>query len=180
MKAHYHYHYTLFLPKARNVCSRQAAVEGRQNPTPCWTRQIQARPHQPWARCSVFILPLASRGHISAWDINIHRRRKRQGSPALENNVGVSLVCLPARDACHKDCGVLPGLIFGRAAAENPRQMVRLEACELGKLPEAGVLEDLGIHLLRCPHTPSARAVLTIHQLFRPNCVCQSQFRKTQ
>ena len=35
--------------KARCIC-RQAAV---QNPSPCWTRQIQARPNQPWAGCSV-------------------------------------------------------------------------------------------------------------------------------
>ena len=46
-----------FLPiKARCVC-RQAAGKGCQNPTPCWTRQIQARPNQPWARCSEFIPP---------------------------------------------------------------------------------------------------------------------------
>ncbi len=46
---YYHYYYTLFLPKARCVC-RQAACKGCQIPTPCWTRQIQARPNQPWPR----------------------------------------------------------------------------------------------------------------------------------
>ena len=33
-------------------------------PTPCWIRQIQARPNQPWARCSVFLPPPASRGQL--------------------------------------------------------------------------------------------------------------------
>ena len=42
------------------VCNK-----GCQNTTPCWTRQIQARPNQPWARCSVFIPPPASRGHAT-------------------------------------------------------------------------------------------------------------------
>ncbi len=58
------YYNTLFLPKARCVC-RQAACKGCQILTPCWTRQIQARPNQPWAWCSVFIPLPASRGHIS-------------------------------------------------------------------------------------------------------------------
>ena len=42
-----------------------SCCKGYQNPTPCWTRQIQARPNQPRVRCSVFIPPPASRGHIS-------------------------------------------------------------------------------------------------------------------
>ena len=42
---------------------RQAAVKGCHNPAPCWTHQILARPNQPWARNSVFVPPLASRGH---------------------------------------------------------------------------------------------------------------------
>ena len=58
-----YFYYTLFLPETRCVC-RQAACESCQNPTPCWTRQIQARPNQPWARCSIFVPPLASRGQL--------------------------------------------------------------------------------------------------------------------
>jgi hypothetical protein len=37
-------------------------VEAAKVPTPCWTRQIHARPNQPWARRSVFVPPPASRG----------------------------------------------------------------------------------------------------------------------
>ncbi len=47
---------------AFGVC-RQAAVKGCQNPTPCRAPQIQARPNQPWARCSVFVPPPASRAY---------------------------------------------------------------------------------------------------------------------
>ena len=45
------------LPRARCVC-RQAACKGCQIPMPCWTRQIQARPSQPWARYSALYCPL--------------------------------------------------------------------------------------------------------------------------
>ena len=47
----------------RTVHLQTSCSKGCQNPAPCWTRQIQARPNQPWARCSVFIPPPASRGH---------------------------------------------------------------------------------------------------------------------
>ena len=40
-----------FPAKRQGASCRQAAVKGCHNPTPCWTRQIQARPNQPWARC---------------------------------------------------------------------------------------------------------------------------------
>ncbi len=53
-----------FAAKRQGASCRQAAVEGCHNPTPCWTRQIQARHNQPWARCSVFISPPASRGQL--------------------------------------------------------------------------------------------------------------------
>ncbi len=53
-----------FPAKRQGASCRQAAVEGCQNPTPCWTRQIQARPNQPRARCSVFLPPPASRGQM--------------------------------------------------------------------------------------------------------------------
>ena len=45
-------HYTLFLPRGK-VHLQTSCSKGCQNPAPCWTRQIQARPHQPWSRCSV-------------------------------------------------------------------------------------------------------------------------------
>jgi hypothetical protein len=54
------YYYTLF--QKQGASCRQAASKGCQMPTPCWTRRIQARPNPPWARCSVFVLPPASRG----------------------------------------------------------------------------------------------------------------------
>jgi hypothetical protein len=44
-----YYYYTLFLPRGK-VRLRTSCSKGCQNPTPCWTRQIQARPNQPWAR----------------------------------------------------------------------------------------------------------------------------------
>ena len=50
--------------KRQGASCKQAAGEGCHNPTPCWTRQTQARPNQPWACCSVFIPPPASRGHL--------------------------------------------------------------------------------------------------------------------
>ncbi len=37
------------LPQARSAC-RQAAVEGYQFLTPCWTCQIEVRPNQTWAQ----------------------------------------------------------------------------------------------------------------------------------
>ena len=52
-----------FPAKRQSTSCRQGACKGCQIPTPCWTRQIQARPNQPWARCSVFLPPPASRGH---------------------------------------------------------------------------------------------------------------------
>ena len=61
-RVYYYYYYTLFLPRGK-VRLQTSCGKGCQNPTPCWTRQIQARPNQPWARCSVFIPPPASRGH---------------------------------------------------------------------------------------------------------------------
>ena len=67
---YYYYYFTLFLPKARCVC-RQAACKSCQIPTPCWTRQIQARPNQPWARCSVLVPPPASRGQYAIYTIEI-------------------------------------------------------------------------------------------------------------
>ncbi len=48
--------------KRQGTSCRQAAVTGCHNPSPCWTRQIQARPNQPWTRCSVLIPPPTSRG----------------------------------------------------------------------------------------------------------------------
>jgi hypothetical protein len=49
--------------KRQGASCRQAARKGCQVSTPCWTRQIQARPSQPpWARCSVFVPAPASRG----------------------------------------------------------------------------------------------------------------------
>ena len=48
----HHCHYTLLLPTKVRGVRRQAAGKGCQNPTPCSTRQIQARPNQPWALCS--------------------------------------------------------------------------------------------------------------------------------
>ena len=48
--------------KRQGASCRQAANKGCQTPTPCWTRQIQARPNQPWARCSVYVPSPASRG----------------------------------------------------------------------------------------------------------------------
>ena len=52
---------TLFLHRGK-VRLQTSCSKGCQNPTPCWTRQIQARPNHLWARCSVFISPPASRG----------------------------------------------------------------------------------------------------------------------
>jgi hypothetical protein len=54
-------YYTLFLPRGK-VRLQASCSKGCQDPTPCWSRQIQARPNQPWAWCSVFIPPPASRG----------------------------------------------------------------------------------------------------------------------
>ena len=56
--------YTCFSCQRQATSCRQAAVKGCHDPTPCWTRQIQAVPNQPWARCSVFVPPPASRGHV--------------------------------------------------------------------------------------------------------------------
>lgn len=42
----------VLLNEARRVF-RLAADEGSLNSTPCWSRHIQARLDQPWARCSV-------------------------------------------------------------------------------------------------------------------------------
>ena len=50
--------------KRQGASCRQAASKGCQMPTPCWTRQIQARPNQPWARCSVIVPPPASKGPV--------------------------------------------------------------------------------------------------------------------
>ena len=60
---YFYYYYTLFLPRGM-VRLQTSYSRGCQNPTPCWTRRIQARPNQPWARCSVFIPPPASRGQV--------------------------------------------------------------------------------------------------------------------
>ena len=63
-----------FPAKRQGTSRRQFAVKGCHNPTPCWTRQIQARPNQPWTRSSVFILPPASRGQsikISGIEIGV-------------------------------------------------------------------------------------------------------------
>ena len=54
-----------FPAKRQGASCRQAAAKGCHNPTPCWTRQIQARPNQTWARCSVFIPDPTSQGHIT-------------------------------------------------------------------------------------------------------------------
>ena len=66
LKAWYYYHYyyyTVYLPKERQGAScRQVTGKGCQVPAPCWTRPIQGRPNQPWARCSVFMPPPATRG----------------------------------------------------------------------------------------------------------------------
>ena len=60
--AQYYNQYTLILPRGKVRLQRSCST-GCQNPAPCWTRQIQARPNQPWARCSVFP---ANRGHTGA------------------------------------------------------------------------------------------------------------------
>jgi hypothetical protein len=57
-------HCTLFLPRGK-LHRQISCSKGCQNPTPCWTRQIQARPNQPWGRCSVFLSPHASWGQLS-------------------------------------------------------------------------------------------------------------------
>ena len=59
----YCYCYTLFLPRGK-VRLQTSCSKGCQNPTPCWTRQIQARFNQLWAWCSVFVPLPASRGQI--------------------------------------------------------------------------------------------------------------------
>ena len=51
---------TRFSCQSKQGASADKLQVKAQNPTPCWTRQIQARPNQPWARCSVFIPPPAS------------------------------------------------------------------------------------------------------------------------
>ena len=56
-------YYTLLLPRGK-VRLQTSCSKGCQNPTPCWTRQIQARPNQPCARCSIFIPNPASRGSV--------------------------------------------------------------------------------------------------------------------
>ncbi len=43
--------------RRQGITCRQAAGKGCHSPTPCWNRQIQARPNQPWARCSAFLPP---------------------------------------------------------------------------------------------------------------------------
>jgi hypothetical protein len=55
----------LFLPRGK-MRLQTSCIKGCQNPAAYWTRQIQARPNQPWARCSVFIPPPASRDHSMA------------------------------------------------------------------------------------------------------------------
>ena len=53
-------------PARSKVRLQTSCSKGCQNPlmdSPLASRQIQARPNQPWARCSVFIPPPASRGH---------------------------------------------------------------------------------------------------------------------
>ena len=62
--------YTLLLPRGK-VRLQTSCIKGCQNPNPCWTRQIQARPDQPWARCSVFIPPPAGANRGS---VIIHRK----------------------------------------------------------------------------------------------------------
>jgi hypothetical protein len=55
----------------RPLCAHQLCICSFQRALTVWprhTRQIQARPKQPWARCSVFIPPPVSRGHY-AWGL---------------------------------------------------------------------------------------------------------------
>jgi hypothetical protein len=56
------YFYAFFLPRGK--VRLQTSCKGCHNPTPHWTRQIQARPNQPWARCSVITPPPAGRGRV--------------------------------------------------------------------------------------------------------------------
>ena len=59
----FYYHYTLELSCQRQgACADKLQVKAATHPTPGWTRQIQERPNQPWARCSKFVPPPASRG----------------------------------------------------------------------------------------------------------------------
>jgi hypothetical protein len=58
----YYYIITRFVLPRSKVRLLTSCGKGCQVPTHCWPRQIQARPNQPWARCSVFIPPPAGRG----------------------------------------------------------------------------------------------------------------------
>jgi hypothetical protein len=46
--------------RLQTSCSPRAV----SNPTPCWTCQIQARPNQPWAQCSLLLYRPPSAGAI--------------------------------------------------------------------------------------------------------------------
>ncbi len=48
--------------KSQGASCRQVAGKDCHYPTPSWTRHVLAEPNQPWARCSVFLPPPASRG----------------------------------------------------------------------------------------------------------------------
>ncbi len=94
--------------KRQGASCRQAAIKGCHNPTPCWTRHIQARPNQPWAQCSVFVPPPASRGHIIIITINtISRPRHAVCMRAID-----SCACMPGTGGI--GAALAPSRNFGR------------------------------------------------------------------
>ena len=79
-KTHTHTHIYIYAFPAKGKV-QTTACKGCQTPTPCWTRQIQARPSRPWAQCSVFVPHPATRGHKYIyihgmyWDSTVWRTR---------------------------------------------------------------------------------------------------------
>ena len=104
----------------------RAACKGCQNPVPCWTRQIQPRPNQPWARCSVRIPPPPAGANISL-DGGTLRHHSSADCVCAKQERGSSVLQHSAeRGAGHaadwRDCGGrFAGADWGRGAVGADR-----------------------------------------------------------
>lgn len=80
---YHHFHCTLLLPIGK-VHGRRAAGKGCQDSPPCWTRQMQASPNQPWAfdvlqqqNLLMYIF------RLKGYALDLHNGSKRGSMPEL-------------------------------------------------------------------------------------------------
>ena len=143
-------------------CSKDCQI-----PAPCRARQIQARPDQPWAWCSVFIPPPASWGIMPGSTFNLHlsshyRADERYHTMSRYSFAGATVSSTSQQ--CPEKAWSSPDMLNGKSGGRHRRKMD-------ARVPQRRVDPIAGCFLFRqtlnrpvCRHTsPCQRPCRHIH-----------------